>query len=232
VRYAHVGVGDTLTKPALLDLLLDAAGHDARDRGFALEALLSEGRAWVLNRITVAVQAPLPGLDETLHVTTWPAPPEGLLAARHFLVHDDGGTEIAVATTRWLLIDAARRRPLRIPPELADLSRDAPPAPLVPPDAAPTPEAFPPGVTFPVLRRDLDMNGHATSARYAEWLFEPMPDDLAFATPRLLDLSLRAETHRGDMLTAEAAETTPGLWHHRLVRSSDERVVATMQTEW
>jgi medium-chain acyl-[acyl-carrier-protein] hydrolase len=186
----------------------------------------------VLTRIVVAVHARLPRLGATLHVTTWPAPAEGLLAARHFRLHDDHGTEVAVATTRWLLIDAGRRRPLRIPPEMAAMAEGAPAAPLALPEAAPAPAAFPPGVTFPVLRRDLDMNGHATTTHYAEWLFEPVPDTLASAAPRLLDLSLRAETHRGDVLTAEAAETAPGVWFHRLTRVADGRVVAMMQTEW
>ncbi len=233
VRYTHTGAGEQLTAPGLLDLLLDAAGLDARHRGFALETLLAEGRTWVLNRIAVQVVAPLPVMGGTLHVTTWPAAPEGaLLAARHFRAHDDAGTEVAVATTRWLYIDAARRRPLRVPEGIIALADGAPEAPLALPSWPSPPEAFPEGVSFPVLRRDLDMNGHATSARYAEWLFEPVPDALAATVPLLLDLSLRAETLRGDRLTAQAVEAAPGHYAHRLMRDGEPRPVATMATQW
>lgn len=238
VRHTETGTGARLTPTAFLDLFQEAAGVDAQQRGFSLDDLAVGGIAWVLNRLAVRFDAPLPRLGETLTLTTWPTVASDLYANREFVAHDAAGGRLVTGSTRWVMIDVARRRPVRIPPEVAALAVTTEHAPLVI-DAGklPAPRAIEHAAAIAVQRRDLDANGHTNNVRYAEWALEALPDSfLAAHRLAFLDLVLRAETHRGDALHSEAGPdpADPAALLHRLTRdeAGTPREVASARTRW
>ncbi len=244
VRPTECGASDRLAPSALLDLFQEAAGADADRLGFGLDAMRAAGRAWVLHRIAVRVTGAMPRIGEGVTVETWPAPAEGALSARHALVTADDGAPIAAITTRWLYIDAARRRPLRPTPELMAFARADLDVPLVIPADAPSGPVTGPSapivvcVPIRVLRRDLDVMNHANNVHFAEWMMEALPDEVVARPVVDLDLLIRAEALYGDHLIAEAAPAngtdaaTADTWAHVLHRDGDARPIATMRTRW
>lgn len=60
-------------------------------------------------------------LGETVRVETWLGVLRGARFDRHVRIVGAGGDERARATTTWALLDAVKRRPARVPPELAAL---------------------------------------------------------------------------------------------------------------
>ena len=235
VRHIESGVNGRLTAPAFLDLFQEMAGLHAARLGFSVADLAERGLTWVLLRLFVRFDAPLPLLGETFSLTTWPSGHDGISAWRDATASDATGRPLARITTRWILIDLARRRPVRLPEDLygherpdlgqMTLSKTAPVAP-----AAATAQ-----VQVHVRRSDLDANRHANNARYVEWALEPFPDAfLDTHTLTTLDVLWKAETFRGDALTATVGpdgSDDPLAFAHTVVRP-DGKTSVFVRTEW
>lgn len=233
IRPAEVDPQDRLTLPSFLDLFQDLAGAHAERLGFGMEAMFGNGIAWVLNRLVVETEL-LPRTTASIRLETWPSGLDRLYANRDLLAYDADGAVIGRGTSRWLTIDVQKRRPLRIDPSLGDMVPPGRARALQPDDVRPSP--FEVGSHQVVLVRfsDLDVNGHANNVQYARWFIESLADDfLAGHRQTALDLTVRAETVRGDVLRTEASAPQPdGRILHRIVREGDGREVATGSTRW
>jgi len=78
VRAGEVGPGGAMRLPALLDLFQEAAGNSATSFGWGSDALLAQGKTWVLSRHHLRLHA-LPAWREDVAVETWPSDANFLL---------------------------------------------------------------------------------------------------------------------------------------------------------
>ena len=215
VRVVDVGPDERLRPTALIDLLQEEAGHQAR--AFGLETFRLPARrgaepgtgTWVLSRLALQVER-WPAALERLALTTWPSRYSGLRASRDFALADAGGTRIAAATSEWFVLDLARRRPARLPRRVLDFGPPpGQPRALAAGDAPSPPPAVDRSAAFAVRRSDLDRVGHANNARFAEWALEAAGD--VWDTHRLagLDLAFQREATHGDALVSEVSAPVP-----------------------
>ena len=240
VRVVDVGPDERLRPTALIDLLQEEAGHQARAFGLETFELPSRSGAaglgtWVLSRLAVRVER-WPAALEPLALATWPSRYDGLRAGRDFVLTDAGGHAVARATSEWFVLDLERRRPTRLPHAVTAFGPppDPPPA-LVLGDAPALPDPVERASAFTVRRADLDRVGHANNARFAEWALEAVGDDVwdAYAL-RGLDLAFRREAAQGDALVSEVGAPEPGAdgvaLAHRIARGG--ATLALARTEW
>jgi len=89
-------------------------------RAFATPAIEAEfGRfIWVASRLEMDFLRETT-LGETLRVETWLGALRGARFDRHVRIVGADGKERARAKTTWAMLDAVKRRPARVPPELA-----------------------------------------------------------------------------------------------------------------
>jgi medium-chain acyl-[acyl-carrier-protein] hydrolase len=172
-----VDPGGRLQPRALCAFMQEAAGQDIAGRGFSMRRLIDGGRAWVLHRLRVEVRE-WPRMGQGLTVETRPRRFTGAIAERDFIVRSAAGDELAVATSRWAIVDFELRRPVRLPDEV----RAIPARPLVALELGPAalPEPEPAGIErrYEVRRGDLDVVRHVTNTRYVEWALESVPDGI------------------------------------------------------
>lgn len=225
-----------LAVPALLGFLMEAAGHNADALGFSIPQLAARNLTWMLSRLRVRLREH-PGWRASLLVDTWPCGLNRLFALRDFRLALEGRV-IGEAASAWLLIDTIRRRPVR-PENAADWSGMIHPERALAADMdrlPPFPE--PPGdevreTELSVRYGDLDVNLHATSPRYAEWLQESLPADLlASSVPAELDLDFQNEAGVGERILSRSAPLGGGAFAHSLVRLADGVEVARARTAW
>ena len=237
VQTFQAGEDGRLTLPWLCAVFQEGAWRDAVALGVGFHDLASLGLVWVLQRLRVEVAAPLPGMGASYVLHTWPAGTERLLARREFEVTDGAGARLAAATSRWAVMDVAARRPVRPPEIVRRLAPEARPhaveaalAELERPWEEPGAHAR----EFEVLRRDLDVARHANNTRYVEWTLETLPDAVAEAGPRLLDIAFRREAVRGDVVVARASRHPTDADRHRhvLLRRRDGEELARAETWW
>lgn len=224
IRASEMGPDARLRLPALFDLFQEVAGSNAEALGWGSEVLLARGQTWILSRLALRLRE-LPRWREEIAVETWPSGVHRLWALREFRVLSADGSELARATSGWILLSVASRRPLRQAAEVAEIGKVSPPRVIADTfEQLPYPEggATPSG-TFRVTRYDLDLNEHANNVAILRALLTALPN--APAPPLGFEVDFRGEAFEGDVLLSRVDERA-GAARVLLSRESDGREVA------
>lgn len=132
----------------------------------------------------------------------------------------------------WTTIHLESRRAVPLPETLHSVHLPARPRVLEPEGIRIRLPECPPDaqITLPVLPTDLDMNGHANSARMVEWLLAPALE-LRAGQPRRLDLEFRREGRVGTTVVSEVYARGETVFH-RLREHPDGPILALARTLW
>ncbi|MBN2323828.1 MAG: hypothetical protein JXQ30_08835 [Spirochaetes bacterium] len=170
VRSYDADTEKRLTLMGLCNYFQESAWRHAERCDLGYGSLAEKGQFWVLSRLYIEI-AGLPVWQQPFSIETWSKGTKGLFALRDFLVEDDQGGVMVRATSGWLILDAARRRPVRLSsfemtmPFLPDRHASADPLDKIEPPKKPEKKG---GIT--VHYCDLDLNRHTNSSRYIEWV--------------------------------------------------------------
>lgn len=171
-----VQVGDVtpnrhLRLDALVNILQEMAIEHTRQVGIELSSLLDSGRTWVLSKIHLDLKR-LPTLDEKVEVQTWSRSIERFKGVRDFTFSVEG-RHIASASTLWLYIDIARRRPVRVPDHYESLYKsEKDHATGLDVEHWTHPEAVADNAPLIITTRisDFDVNGHVNNAVILQYI--------------------------------------------------------------
>ena len=154
----------------LMNELQSVADTHAELLGVGRTFLLENNLAWVVTHYLVDV-VELPHENEELQFITWPSVSDALRTVRDFEIRGSDGRIMVRATSQWVLIDMARRRPVPLADKL--------PADILVAERAfeRTFDKFPdfvPEKTHIMKCRfdDIDVNQHINNAVYAVWATE------------------------------------------------------------
>jgi acyl-ACP thioesterase len=236
VRFCEAEPGGRASAPAICRYLQETADSHCRAYSLSLEDLRAAGRLWVLMHLSLRLTG-LPRVGDEVAVETWGTRRlGGVRAYRDFLLLDAAGRTFGEASSLWLLLDAATRRPVRLPesilrfrhPERAGAKRVDAMDPVLP--ERPSVEE-----RNCVRWHDLDANGHANNVRYVEWAIETVPLELRRES-RLSALYVRFldEAFLDDEVIS-AAEEIPcadSRCYRHALRAADGRLLAAARTEW
>ncbi|MCU0225722.1 MAG: thioesterase [Acidobacteria bacterium] len=198
-----------------------------------------QGWTWVLREWQFEMAA-WPRWRQEVTIETWPSGLNEMVATRDFRLLDGDGQPIGRATSRWMVVDFRRRRPIRMPdavrairrPERAVLAADT--LPRAAPDG-------PPGlaVDYRVRFADLDINEHVNNVSYVEWVLETVPREvLRGATLAAMTTAFRAECRSEATVTverwADPERSAPGrpAFLHRVLEKEGARELAAARTLW
>ena len=193
-----------------------SASIHAAHLGFSFESLQEKNMAWVLSRIMLRfIRFPLMG-DKML-VRTWPKAIERkIMFIRDFELLAEDGSRFAVATTVWLMIDTHSWRLLpidRLTGTLPD-NRHLQAIEEVP-DRLTLPESMQENHVVQARSSDIDIMGHVTNSRYADWVANCF--DLEMFKERKLDwmqINFIKEVRPGATVSIELAQDAadPRVW--------------------
>lgn len=154
----------------LMNELQGVADTHAERLGCGRTYLLAHNMAWVVTHYLVdIIEDPREG--EELSFITWPSAHDTLRATRDFQIRGADGRLLVRATSQWVLIDMARRRPLVLYDNLPHWE-------IIPERAWDAPfvkfPEFEPAKTHIMKCRfdDIDVNQHINNAVYAVWATE------------------------------------------------------------
>ncbi|MDR0551633.1 MAG: acyl-ACP thioesterase [Spirochaetaceae bacterium] len=138
--------------------------------GIGAKTIARAGQGWVLSRFSVQIEK-RPALSDVLTLSTWPRGFKRLFAIRDYLIKDDEGGIAVKARSGWLVIDTAKRRPLREESLHTPLPRNDDIPDTIPDgaEALPDREEMMPAGTVISAYSDTDFNGHVNNVRYVEW---------------------------------------------------------------
>ncbi len=186
---------------ALVNLLIQSAINSAEKLGFGFDGLKEKQLFWVLSRLTVEIYRPLKWSQETV-VETWPKSVDGLLYLRDYIVRDTQQNIIARATSGWLAIDTATKKPKKMDGIQAEMFVH-----LMGKCAIhDSPEKLPATTTgeeFCIKSGyfDIDLNRHVTSTRYIDWMMDTYTVDFHEKNfPKRISINFMKETMPGDSI--------------------------------
>jgi acyl-ACP thioesterase len=234
VRAYEVDLTGRAAVTTVCNWLQETAGIHAARLGWSIHWLRDKGLTWVLQRLRLRLDRS-PAWGERVRVETWPAGVQRLFALRDFRLTGAAGEPVGVATSCWLLLDVASRRPVRPPAALEELAVPSAGRALVddlgkaPDLGGPTRER-----ELEVRYADLDVNRHANNVAIVGWLLEALDEETVAHGLRELTVEFRAEAVRGDAVVSQAARLAadPQAFAHRLVRRADGRELARARTAW
>lgn len=204
IRHFELDREHRLTPISLFNYLTETAISHSESLGRGPLAIAAHGFTWFLVRFHIQIDR-YPRLGEELAVRTWPASLRGLYARREFVI-TAGGVVCCRATTRWVLINIARRRPVRLPPYISEAYEIFKQCAVddsfekIAPLGTPTISK-----AFHVRLSDLDPNHHATSAAYVDWCLEAVPREVHEAMlPVEIEVVFEKESTLGETLLSES----------------------------
>jgi acyl-ACP thioesterase len=186
---------------ALVNLLIQSAINSADNLNAGFEDIRQQKLFWVLSRLTLEIRKPLTWYQSG-KVETWPKDVEKILYLRDFIVRDDDLEIIALATSGWLAVDLATKRPKMLQGvqysifnELRDKhALTDPPEKLFPVGSR---EAKDISTTY----YDIDLNGHVTACRYIDWMMDFFPLEFhRLNYPRQISVNYLSETRVGETI--------------------------------
>lgn len=233
VRSYEVDANGRASVLAVCNWLQEAAGNHATALVWAVDQLQAQGLTWVLSRLHLRLNR-IPAWREPVTVTTWPAGAQRVYAVREFRVSGENG-EIGVATSGWLLVNLASRRPVRPPEPIAAMRAHTPARVLDDPfEKLPELERAEHERSFTVRYSDLDMNRHANNVSVIAWALEAVPEEVLLGSVLTeFEVDFRAEARYGDHITAQvcAPEPPAEIFLHRLVHEGG-REIARARSRW
>ena len=114
-----VALNNKVTNTAVLSYLEDAGGVHSNLVGYGLNDIPNVKKSWVLLNWQIKIDR-RPKYGEKIKIRTWSRGIEKLYAYRDFEILDSNEKVIAVATSKWVLLDIERGRIIRIPQEVCD----------------------------------------------------------------------------------------------------------------
>ena len=239
IRASEMDFKGHLSVRALCELLQEAGGNHAQALGVGVDQLIPQGWTWVLREWQFEMLA-WPRWRDEVTIETWPSGLDEMVATRDFRLHDGGGRSIGRATSRWMMVDFRRRRPIRMPdavrairrPERSGLAADTLPrgGPASEPGLA---------VDYRVRFADLDINEHVNNVSYVEWVLETVPREvLRGGTLAAMTIAFRAECRSESTVTverrADPERSAPGrpAFLHRVLEKEGARELVAARTLW
>lgn len=231
IRTYECDRNENLRLLTLMNIFQDVADSHASAMGLGLEYCLSKGFAWVGSNYHLQI-ARLPKMHEKIKVQSWPAVEKKLGAIREFLVQSENGDTLIKASSQWILIDAARRRPIA-------LRENLPMYQVIGERVIDTefpkisePQRIDEAAEFFIRFDDIDLNNHVNNAVYPLWASEAVGIDFRAAhTPAEIEVAFKKEGLYGEDIRVET-EFDNLTTIHRIKATGDGRELARVRICW
>jgi acyl-ACP thioesterase len=199
LRFGAVDRSDRLTMWSTLDFFQEAAISHATVLGVGREAMKTTGQLWVLSRLSVFWQR-RPGYGETITVRSWPRGSEKLFAVRDYDIRDAEDRPIVRGRSGWLILDMARRRPLKVQSMMDKLPmNEGENAFSAPASGLEVRENLVQAGERRAAYSDVDYNDHVNNTRYIQWIQDMTePGLLDRADQMRLDINYLSEVKLGE----------------------------------
>lgn len=215
-------------------IVQEAAGNHAAERGCSIPTLQEEGKTWVITRTKIKVNRYTHWPEQVL-VETWAQEPIRLHLPRVVRSFDEQGEPIFTAKTYWALIDLERGKPIRpttmverigLPPLDMQMDLSLTRRPTYEESHCTTLVSYKPMIQY----LDTDSNLHVNNISYLNWALESLPSEFRNrAKIAEADVSWIRQTFSGDDLTVMTGSENEkvlfgeeGLLYHKIERKEKD----------
>lgn len=180
IGFRDVGVSNKLTNRGFIGYLEDIAGMHSTEVGYGLNDIEKTGFTWILLNWKLRVfKRPIYG--EKIFIKTWARKSEKFYTYRDYQVFDSSSNLLAIATTKWLLLNAKTMGIEKISediiskyyPENTTVFEGEPEI-----NKIADPKEYLTCMNYKVQRKDIDINNHMHNVYYLDLAYEALPEEV------------------------------------------------------
>lgn len=231
VRSYECDKHENLRLLTLMNILQDAADSHADLLGLGYEFCSAHNLAWVAANYHVKVIR-MPKIHEQLTINTWPSEEKKLGAIRDYCMTDAQGNTLVQASTQWVLINFATKRPVALRDNLPMYQVVSEKADNFEFTRLPVPEQYNFETEFTVRFDDIDVNNHVNNAVYPLWMSESVPAEFRDThTVSELEIAFKKEVLVGEKIKV-STYLNGNKSFHEITSAVDGRELAKAEFTW
>ena len=196
-----VGTNNKATNKAMLKYLENIACRHSDEVGYGINTIEQTGVVWILlDWKFKVIERPLYG--QTIKVKTWSRKMEKFYAYRDFEIYDENDNILAIATTKWVLLDANTRKIQRIPEELVSKYKQETELQVFQNEIEKLhkPESEECSIEVKIRRTDIDINNHVNNLNYLDLAYEILPDEIYNQDINNVRITYKHQTKRREIV--------------------------------
>ena len=185
-----IGVEGLCKNKSILSYLEDAAGFHSDFVGSGIPKLNEANITWVLLEWKVKIIT-RPKYGEEILVQTWSKSPKKYYAYRDFKVLDKNGNVLAIATSKWVLVDFSSGMLKTIPEEMMEKYEPEDENVFESSEIAKQKEldTYEYSKKFEVSRNYIDVNRHMNNIHFLDFVYDTIPIE-EFEKPEFKNLRI------------------------------------------
>lgn len=228
VQPLDVDFKESVRLTQMIGYLLHTAGRNAEENGFGIQDLHSKGSAWVASRLALEMYS-YPKAKEMFGIETWIEDYGKVFTTRNFRITDDSGKTIGAGSSIWCMLDMESRKAIDL--SGSDFSAFATRIPSL----IDRPSKVSAVIGEPISRHrikysDIDINRHANSMKYIEWMVDLFPlDFFQKRDVRRIDINYLNEVYYGEKVDIYFSQNVGDACIFEMRRDSDIICRASMQ---
>lgn len=178
IKLSEIGKENKITNKAILGDLEDVGGIHSNIAGYGILDIQQTKLSWVLLDWKLKIIR-RPKYSEKIKIKTWSKNAIKFYTYRDFEVYDENGQVIAVATSKWVLLDIDKGKIVKISDEVLnkyepELEKSVFDISEI--EKLQEPENYIAEVEYTVKRSDIDVNHHMHNLNYLELANEALPE--------------------------------------------------------
>ena len=209
---------------SLTNFILITAGKNADENGFGILDLLAGGYTWVLSRLAIEMDR-IPTEDDSISIETWVEKVGTAFTTRNFKITDANNEVIGYGASSWAVMDMETRKGVPIDSIPSIKSFIIPEStPIGEPDRIISTEGEIAN-SFTVRYSKIDVNNHANSLFYVQWISDCFSLDFYRAHRiRRFEINFLKELTIDDKGKVHREEVAPGDFYFSII-TRDKGVV-------
>lgn len=226
IGFRDVGKSNKITNKGLIGYLEDTAGMHSNQVGYGLNTIDVTGLTWVLLNWKVHIfKRPLYG--ESILVKTWARHSVKFYTFRDFEVYNSKNELVAIATTKWVLMNAKTMSLMKISEELIKEYDPVLECVFEGEDEInkiDIPKEYSYVEPYTIQRKDIDINRHVHNVSYLDFAYEVLPEEIYENCDfNNFEILYKKETKLGE--TIKCFYTEENNSHYVVMKSEDEKTV-------
>lgn len=226
IKLSEIGKENKITNKAILGDLEDVGGIHSNIAGYGILDIQQTKLSWVLLDWKLKIIR-RPKYSEKIKIKTWSKNAIKFYTYRDFEVYDENGQVIAIATSKWVLLDIDKGKIVKISDEVLnkyepELEKSVFDISEI--EKSQEPEDYISEVEYTVKKSDIDVNNHMHNLNYLELANEALPEEIynnkEFNNVRI---NYKKEVKLGEIVKCKYGYENDE--HIIVIKSQDEKIV-------
>lgn len=180
ITVSDITENNELSNKGILRILQEIACIHSAQVGYSINTVNQTNQSWVILNWKLHVYS-RPCWNTKLHVSTWESNQRHISFYRDFEITDFDNNLVAVATSKWILLDLNKRTFAKLTPEILSKYPCTDKHVFTEPfnEKLVEPENSTFVKDYIVLQRDLDTNHHVNNLNYLDFAHEALPVNIS-----------------------------------------------------